>query len=49
MIINITVDGVSKTIKVNDACFVCDSVIAKLLIKVDEDKKRVVNFDVVVD
>ena len=49
MIINITIDGISKSIKVNDSCFVHETVIANILIKVDEEKKQVVNFDIAID
>lgn len=49
MIINITIDGISKSIKVADDSFVHETVIASILIKVDEDKKRVVNFDIAID
>jgi hypothetical protein len=49
MLINITVDNISKTVKVNEACFVKDSVIITLIVVKDEKSPRIINFDCVID
>lgn len=48
MYINITVGNISKTVKVNEECFVEDTVLINLIVKKD-DKGEVVNFDYAVD
>ena len=49
MNINITVNVISKTVKINEECFVDEVVIVKLRILKDKDGKRVINFDYAVD
>ena len=48
MIINITIEGVSKSIQVSEDCIVLNNITAVLLLQVNEDK-NVINFQVAVD
>jgi hypothetical protein len=49
MLINLSVENIKKTIKVNDGMFVNGSVIIKLIVLKDEKNDRIINFDYTID